>query len=102
MNAVSKRWNKKSNSIDSGFEIKNFDQEERWIRVLELNLEKIMSEEEKKEFYATIGYEGEDISTSTYPEQYVDIDVTIRLLLLDLNIWSKINENDREYVQRFG
>jgi hypothetical protein len=28
-----------------------------------------MSEEEKKEFYATIGYEGEDISTSTYPKE---------------------------------
>jgi hypothetical protein len=58
-----------------------------------------MSEEEKKELYESIGYQGEDISTLTYPKEYIDIDLTVRLQLLNLNIWSKINENDREYVE---
>ncbi|CAF1260195.1 unnamed protein product [Adineta steineri] len=63
----------------------------------ELNLEKDMSLEEKKKLYNAIGYEGEDTSTSTYPEEYVDIDLAIRLNMLDVNIWSKINEHDTQF-----
>ncbi|CAF4041164.1 unnamed protein product [Adineta steineri] len=63
----------------------------------ELNLEKDMSLEEKKKLYDAIGYEGEDTSTSTYPEEYVDIDFAIRLNMLDVNIWSKINEHDTQF-----
>ncbi len=37
--------------------------------VLELDLEKVMSPEEKKKLYDAIGYEGEDTSSSTYPEE---------------------------------
>ncbi|CAF1542330.1 unnamed protein product [Adineta steineri] len=63
----------------------------------ELNLEKDMSPEEKKKLYDAIGYEGEDTSTSTYPEEYVDIDLAIRLNILNVNIWSKINEHDTQF-----
>ncbi|CAF3380389.1 unnamed protein product [Rotaria sp. Silwood1] len=37
----------------------------------ELDLEKVMSPEEKKKLYDAIGYAGEDTSTSTYPEEIV-------------------------------
>jgi hypothetical protein len=36
---------------------------------VELDLEKVMSPDEKKKLYDAIGYEGEDTSTSTYPEE---------------------------------
>lgn len=36
---------------------------------LELDLEKVMSPEEKKKLFDAIGYEGEDTSTSSYPEE---------------------------------
>jgi hypothetical protein len=36
---------------------------------IELDLEKVMSPDEKKKLYDAIGYEGEDTSTSTYPEE---------------------------------
>jgi len=35
---------------------------------LELDLEKVMSPDEKKKLFDAIGYEGEDTSTSSYPE----------------------------------
>ncbi|CAF1256037.1 unnamed protein product [Rotaria sordida] len=73
-------WNNKSSQTDP-----------------ELDLEKILSAEEKEKLYETIGYEGEDTSTLTYPKDYVDIDLSIRLIMLDLNIWSKINENDQQF-----
>lgn len=36
---------------------------------VELDLEKVMSPDEKQKLYDAIGYEGEDTSTSTYPEE---------------------------------
>ncbi|CAF2933999.1 unnamed protein product [Rotaria sp. Silwood2] len=62
-----------------------------------LDLEKVMSPEEKNKLYDAIGYAGEDTSTSTYPEEYADIDLAIHLNMLDVNIWSKVNENDAEF-----
>jgi hypothetical protein len=35
----------------------------------ELDSEKAISPDEEKKFYDAIGYEGEDTSTSTYPEE---------------------------------
>ncbi len=70
-----------------------------------------MSPEEKKKLYDAIGYEGEDTSNAAYPKevslyglyrlnkillQYIDIDMGIELKTLDLNVWSKINENDTQ------
>ncbi|CAF3586652.1 unnamed protein product [Adineta steineri] len=63
----------------------------------ELDLEKVMSPEEKKKLYDAIGYEGEDTSTSTYPETYIDIDLKIHLKMLDVNVWAKMNENDSQF-----
>ncbi|CAF4818350.1 unnamed protein product, partial [Rotaria sp. Silwood2] len=63
----------------------------------ELDFEKVMTPEEKKKLYDAIGYEGEDTSTLTYPEEYIDIDLAIQLKLLDVNVWSKINENDAQF-----
>ncbi|CAF1265249.1 unnamed protein product [Rotaria sordida] len=63
----------------------------------ELDIEQVMSPEEKKKLYDAIGYEGEDTSTSTYPEEYIDIDLAIRLNMLDVNAWSKINEDDAQF-----
>ncbi|CAF4513265.1 unnamed protein product [Rotaria sp. Silwood2] len=63
----------------------------------ELDFEKVMTPEEKKKLYDAIGYEGEDTSTITYPEEYIDIDLAIQLKLLDVNVWSKINENDAQF-----
>jgi hypothetical protein len=37
--------------------------------LLELDLEKVMSPDEKKKLFDAIGYEGEDTSTSSYPEE---------------------------------
>jgi hypothetical protein len=39
--------------------------------LIELDLEKVISDEEKKKFYETIGYEGEDTSTLTYPKEVI-------------------------------
>ncbi len=36
---------------------------------LELDLENVMSPEEKKKLYDAIGYAGEDTSTTTYPDE---------------------------------
>jgi hypothetical protein len=36
---------------------------------IELDLEKVMSVDEKKKLYEAIGYAGDDTSTSTYPEE---------------------------------
>ncbi len=38
-------------------------------RLLDLDLEKVMSPEEKKKLYEAIGYAGEDTSTTTYPDE---------------------------------
>ena len=46
----------------------------------DFDLNKLMSDEEKKEFYRTIGYEGEDTSTSTYPKG-VKIDSFAKIFL---------------------
>ncbi|CAF4190264.1 unnamed protein product [Rotaria sp. Silwood2] len=62
-----------------------------------LDLQKVMSPDEKKKLYDAIGYEGDDISTSTYPEEYIDIDLAIQLNLLEVNIWSKVNQNDAQF-----
>jgi len=62
-----------------------------------LDLEKVMSPDEKQKLFDAIGYEGEDTSTSTYPEEFVDIDVAIRLNMLDVNIWSKIHPADANF-----
>ncbi|CAF4497379.1 unnamed protein product [Rotaria socialis] len=70
-------WNKKSSQSDP-----------------ELDLENLLSAEEKKKLYQSIGYEGEDTSTITYPKDYIDIDLAVRLVMLDFNIWSKIDDND--------
>ena len=39
------------------------------LAVIELDLEKVMSPDEKKKLFDAIGYAGEDTSTSTYPEE---------------------------------
>ncbi|CAF4025677.1 unnamed protein product, partial [Rotaria magnacalcarata] len=70
-------WNKKSSQTDP-----------------ELDLENLLSAEEKKKLYKSIGYEGEDTSTITYPKDYIDIDLAVRLVMLDFNIWSKIDDSD--------
>ncbi|CAF0945953.1 unnamed protein product [Adineta ricciae] len=62
-----------------------------------LSLEEVMTPEEKKKLDDAIGYEGEDKSTSTYPETYIDVDLAIRLKMLDVNVWSKINDNDTQF-----
>lgn len=53
--------------------------------ILEFDLEKVLSDEEKRKFYETIGYEGEDTSTATYPKE-----VIIHLSLLYLYNFQKI------------
>ncbi|UJR35157.1 hypothetical protein I4U23_027926 [Adineta vaga] len=63
----------------------------------ELDLEKVMSPEEKNKLFEAIGYAGEDTSTSTYPDEYVDIDLAIHLNMLDVNVWSKIYENETQF-----
>lgn len=82
-----------------------------------------MSPEEKEKLYDAIGYEGNNTSTSSYPDtvrpgfqnlylfnkvyiyiyifQYVDMDLSIRLNTLDVNIWSKINPTDSKYFNDF-
>ena len=56
-----------------------------------------MTPEEKKKFFEAIGYDGEEASTSTYPKEFVDIDLGIRLNLLDVNVWAKLDENEAQY-----
>ena len=63
----------------------------------ELVQEKVVSPEEKKRFYEAVGYDDEENSTSNYPKEYVDIDLGIQLRLLDVNVWSKLNDNDVQY-----
>ncbi|CAF4656530.1 unnamed protein product [Rotaria sp. Silwood1] len=67
-----------------------------------LDLQKVMSLDEKKKLYDAIGYEGDDISTSTYPEEYIDIDLAIQLNLLEVNVWSKVNQDDAQVSAGLG
>jgi hypothetical protein len=39
------------------------------VRWLELDFDTIMSSDEKQKIYAAIGYDGDDTSTSTYPDE---------------------------------
>lgn len=47
---------------------------------VELDLEKVMSPDEKQKLYDAIGYEGEDTSTTTYPEEVRFLFVIIKCL----------------------
>ncbi len=69
--------------------------------------------DEKKKLYDAIGYEDHQ-NSSSYPEevdilfqirdieslmfkfQYVDIDLSIRLKLIEVNVWSNIDENSSQ------
>ncbi|CAF1170061.1 unnamed protein product [Rotaria sordida] len=59
----------------------------------EFNIDNATIADEKKKLYDAIGY-AEDDTSSVYPEEYVDIDLSIRLNMLEINVWSNIKEND--------
>ncbi|CAF4025308.1 unnamed protein product [Rotaria sp. Silwood2] len=61
----------------------------------ELDIDSATVDDEKKKLYDAIGY-AEDDTSLAYPEEYVDIDLTIRLSMLEINVWSNINENDSQ------
>ncbi|CAF1105334.1 unnamed protein product [Rotaria sp. Silwood1] len=62
---------------------------------LEFDIDSATVDDEKKKLYDAIGYAENDTSLA-YPEEYVDIDLTIRLSMLEINVWSNINENDSQ------
>ncbi|CAF3978777.1 unnamed protein product [Adineta steineri] len=62
----------------------------------EFTLDNAMMANEKKKLYDAIGY-SEDKRSLNYPEEYVDIDLSVRLHMLELNVWSNINDNDTQF-----
>ncbi|CAF3740023.1 unnamed protein product, partial [Rotaria sordida] len=62
----------------------------------EFNLDSATAADEKKKLYDAIGY-ADNNTQSNYPEEYVDIDLSVRLNMLELNVWSNINENDTQF-----
>ncbi|CAF4001283.1 unnamed protein product, partial [Adineta steineri] len=62
----------------------------------EFTLDSAMIANEKKKLYDAIGY-SEDKRSLNYPEEYVDIDLSVRLHMLELNVWSNINDNDTQF-----
>ncbi|CAF3667368.1 unnamed protein product [Rotaria sp. Silwood1] len=94
-----------TNPIDklADFRVKVISQSlEITYNAVNLDLQKVMSLDEKKKLYDAIGYEGDDISTSTYPEEYIDIDLAIQLNLLEVNVWSKVNQDDAQVAAGLG
>jgi len=67
--SVSNWWGGSKPSDDPGLIFQNFIHSSFSLVFVELDLEKVMSPDEKKKLYDAIGYEGEDTSTSTYPEE---------------------------------
>ncbi|CAF1433905.1 unnamed protein product, partial [Rotaria sordida] len=54
-----------------------------------------LSMEEKTKLYQAIGYKDDQPSQQLYyPEEYIDIDVSLKLSLIEINIWSLIHQND--------
>ncbi|CAF1201535.1 unnamed protein product [Rotaria sordida] len=62
----------------------------------EFNIDGATAAEEKKKLYDAIGY-AEDDGSLAYPEEYVDIDLSIRLTMLEINVWSNINEKNPQF-----
>ena len=67
--SVSNWWSGSKPADDPGLILKDFITEPLFVCFVELDLEKVMSPDEKKKLYDAIGYEGEDTTTSTYPEE---------------------------------
>ncbi|CAF1248487.1 unnamed protein product [Rotaria sordida] len=63
----------------------------------EFNIDGATAAEEKKKLYDAIGY-AEDDGSLAYPEEYVDIDLSIRLTMLEINVWSNINEKNLHFI----
>ncbi|CAF1301171.1 unnamed protein product, partial [Rotaria sordida] len=64
-----------------------------WDTMTKFNIDGATAAEEKKKLYDAIGY-AEDDGSLAYPEEYVDIDLSIRLTMLEINVWSNINEKN--------
>jgi len=62
-----------------------------------LDLQNVMSDDEKKKLFEAIGYDGEDTSAGNYPKEFIDFDLNVRLQLLDINIWAKLNDDDSQF-----
>ncbi|CAF4278394.1 unnamed protein product [Rotaria sp. Silwood2] len=62
----------------------------------EFDFDSATATEEKQKLYDAIGYAEGDTSLA-YPAEYVDIDLSIRLNMLEINVWSNINENDSQF-----
>ncbi|CAF3076723.1 unnamed protein product, partial [Rotaria sp. Silwood2] len=51
--------------------------------------------EEKTKLYQAIGYKDDQSSQQLYyPEEYIDIDLSLKLNLIEINVWSLIHQND--------
>ncbi|CAF4881990.1 unnamed protein product, partial [Rotaria sp. Silwood2] len=54
-----------------------------------------LSMEEKTKLYQAIGYKDDQSSQQLYyPEEYIDIDLSLKLNLIEINVWSLIHQND--------
>ncbi|CAF4260145.1 unnamed protein product, partial [Rotaria sordida] len=54
-----------------------------------------LSTEEKIKLYQAIGYKDDQSSQQLdYPEEYIDIDISLKLNLIEINVWSLIHQND--------
>ncbi|CAF3552468.1 unnamed protein product, partial [Rotaria sp. Silwood2] len=56
-----------------------------------------LSMEEKTKLYEAIGYKDDQSSQQLYyPEEYIDIDISLKLNVIEINAWSLIHQNDSQ------
>ncbi|CAF1065734.1 unnamed protein product [Adineta steineri] len=64
----------------------------------EFTLNDSASLEERNKLYEAIGYKDkESTEPLIYPEEYIDMDISLRLNLIEINVWSSIHVDDSHF-----
>ncbi|CAF4045257.1 unnamed protein product, partial [Adineta steineri] len=64
----------------------------------EFTLNDSASLEERNKLYEAIGYKDkESTEPLIYPEEYIDMDISLRLNLIEINVWSSVHVDDSHF-----
>ncbi|CAF4174168.1 unnamed protein product, partial [Adineta steineri] len=63
----------------------------------EFHFNESLSNDEKSKLYKAIGYNDQSDKQISYPNDYIDMNVSIRFNLTELNVWSLMNKNDVDF-----
>ncbi|CAF0900458.1 unnamed protein product [Adineta steineri] len=63
----------------------------------EFHFNESLSNDEKSKLYKAIGYNDQSDKQISYPNDYIDINVSIRFNLTELNVWSLMNKDDVDF-----